>query len=349
MNVYYPKEHYDKNFRGLIFPLLKPFIKNENFTDEQRIALYGVSEKEFTFVTSIQEADHVILTMSWNYYVTTKQTKKVFDLIEKSAAKSKNVIINNAGDFGFKMPFLKNCIVLSVGGYFSKITKNEQVIPSFIEDPLKKQFGLRKIVDSNYTTKPVIGFCGQANPSFVNRFKEVFYTTLRNFKSRIGLSREEPQQVLSTSYLRAKVLNRLLHSSIVKTNFIFRKKYRAGAVTKDQRKQTTQEFYDNLKDSQYVVCVRGAGNFSVRLYETLAMGRIPVFVNTDCNLPLRDQINWKEHVVWVEANEINLIAEKIIDFHSSLSSLDFINLQKENRRLWEEKLTLKGYFKNIQL
>ena len=349
MKIYYPKEHYNKNFRGLVFPLLKPFIKNEGFTDEQRNKLYGVSEKDFDFVSLLEEADLVILTMSWNYYVKTEQTKKAVALIESSAKLNKTVIINNAGDFGLKMPFFKNCLILRVGGYSTKLLENEQGIPSFIGDPLEEHYQTNQIFESNYTNKPLIGFCGQANPSITNRFKEVFYTVARNLKYHFGFSKEEPQQIISTSYLRARVLNKMLHSPKVETNFIIRKKYRAGALSKEQRERTTQEFYDNLKNSQYVVCLRGAGNFSVRLYETLAMGRIPVFVNTDCNLPLRDQIFWKEHVVWIEANEIKSIVEKIIDFHGSLSSLEFLNLQIENRRLWEEKLTLKGYFKNIQL
>ena len=28
MNIFYPKNHYNKKFRGHVFPLLKPFFKN---------------------------------------------------------------------------------------------------------------------------------------------------------------------------------------------------------------------------------------------------------------------------------------------------------------------------------
>ena len=110
--------------------------------------------------------------------------------------------------------------------------------------------------------------------------------------------------------------------------------------------RTTLEFYENINSSDYVVCVRGAGNFSVRFYETLAMGRIPIFVNTDCALPLENEIDWKKHVVWIERKEIKHIAEKVKDFHSALSSNDFIDLQNANRTLWNERLTL-NLFQNI--
>ena len=114
-----------------------------------------------------------------------------------------------------------------------------------------------------------------------------------------------------------------------------------------KERESTIEFYQNIVDSDYVVCVRGAGNFSVRFYETLAMGRIPVFVNTDCLLPLSDKINWKKHVVWVEEKEIPIINKKIVDFHNSLSIKDFKELQLANRTLWLESLTLGGFFKTF--
>src|SRR5690606_18408840 len=107
--------------------------------------------------------------------------------------------------------------------------------------------------------------------------------------------------------------------------------------------------YNNLKDSDYVVCVRGAGNFSVRFYETLAMGRIPIFINTDCALPLEEKIDWKKHVVWVEYKERHKVVQKLMEFHSGLTEEDFIDLQLANRKLWEEKLRLGGFFKHYTL
>ena len=129
--------------------------------------------------------------------------------------------------------------------------------------------------------------------------------------------------------------------------FIFRKHYRGGALTEAQRNQTTLEYYDNLLQSDYVLCVRGAGNFSVRFYETLMMGKIPIFVNTDCLLPLADEIDWKKHVVWVEWDERHLIASKVLDFHQNISPEAFVELQLQNRKLWKEQLTVGHYLQKL--
>lgn len=330
-----------------MFPLLKPFIKGDSFTDAQRVEMYGVSEKDFEFTEKSEDADLVILTMAWNYYEKTKQIDMAISFVKECGVKGKKVIVLNADDFGVRVPYFENLLVVRPSGYKSKFSKNEYSLPSFIADPLKKYFDTTEIITRPFQAKPVVGFCGQANASFPNATKEILNTALRNLRFYLGLSVQEPQQLLSTSYLRASVLRRLEKSTGTTPNFILRKKYRAGVKADKDNHQTTLEFYNNLKDSDYVVCVRGAGNFSIRLYETLAMGRIPIFINTDCALPLDDKINWKRHVVWVECNECHLVVEKLIEFHKGLSEQEFIDLQLANRKLWEEKLRMGGFFKHF--
>lgn len=345
MKLYYPSSHYNKSYRGLVFPLLKPFIKGKGFTDNQRIAMYNVSELHFEFTDTLEDSDVVILTMAWNYYVKTKQTKIAIDFIEECDALGLKVLVVNGGDFGVRIPYFKNLICLRFGGYKSKFSKNEFALPPFIQDPLIAHFNREAIVAKPHLSKPIIGFCGQANASYLNTGKETLRTVFRNLKFHTGNSPNEPQQILSTSMLRASVLGGIQESPKVVSEFILRKEYRAGIRTNKDSHSTTREFYDNLESSNYVVCVRGAGNFSTRFYETLAMGRIPIFINTDCALPFDEELEWKKHVVWVDYKERSKVTDKVVDFHSALSDKDFIDLQRNNRKLWEERLTLGGFFK----
>ena len=59
-------------------------------------------------------------------------------------------------------------------------------------------------------------------------------------------------------------------------------------------KQLRFEFIRNILSSDYTLCFRGSGNYSLRFYETLCLGRIPLFINTDCKLPFEDEINWRD-------------------------------------------------------
>lgn len=234
-----------------------------------------------------------------------------------------------------------------MSGYRSKLDNQHQGIPVFIEDPLKKIYSNTKIVLSIYGKLPIVGFCGQTNSSRINALNEIFKVLFKNIKYYVGLSVNSPQKIQSTSFNRAMVLEIIKKSKKITTKFIERKGYRAGVVSEEARKVTELEFYNNMLESNYIVCIRGAGNFSVRLFETLAMGRIPVFINTDCILPLPNLINWKKHMVWIEFDELHKIEEKIKNFHESHNKSSFEALQRANRKLWEEKLTFNGFFKSI--
>ena len=346
MKLFFPKSHYHKS-RQLVFPLLRPFIKNKDFTDVERIKLYGLSEKDFEFAESLEDADIAILTMAWNYYVKTKETDHAINFIQECKASNKNVIAVNIQDFGVRIPYFENVIMLRYSGYKSKFSKKEYIQPPFFKDPLLTHFQKNTIIERPYSNKAIIGFCGQANPSPLNAAKEILKIAYHNLKYYMRLSQYEPQQLISSTYLRASILNDIQKSQDVISNFILRRKYRAGVVKNKDTHKTTVEFYNNLRESDYVICVRGTGNFSVRFYETLAMGRIPVFINTDCALPFEDKIDWKKHVVWVEYKDRSKVAEKVADFHNALSERDFIDLQRANRKLWEERLTLKGFFQEF--
>jgi hypothetical protein len=102
-----------------------------------------------------------------------------------------------------------------------------------------------------------------------------------------------------------------------------------------------------MLDSDYIVCMRGGGNFSVRFYETLSMGRIPVVVDTDCLLPYDDIIDYRRYTVWVGESEIRRAAREIAVFHASLSSNEFLELQKACRDLWRNYLSREGFWRNF--
>ena len=95
----------------------------------------------------------------------------------------------------------------------------------------------------------------------------------------------------------------------------------------------------------YGFCCRGAGNFSYRFGEVLSHGRIPVLVDTDCVLPYEHLIDWNKHAIIV--NENDDIANVIIEFHKNTNEETLINMQKQNRKLWEEYFTPLSFIKHI--
>ena len=345
MKLHYTSSHYNKKNRGQLFPLLKAFIKNDSFTDEERIATYQISKKEVEFVETIEEADICILTMSWNYYLATDQYEIAVEYVNEANSAGKQVWIWMSGDFGMKLNLDADYLVFRHGGHRRQLPENHIGMPTFINDPLQKHFQTNEVQYPSYSTRPIVGFCGQADANLTKTAKEISIRIRHHLKYAINKTKSSPQPIKSTSKLRADLLRKLQKAEDISTNFIKRKKYRAGIKTDKSQHKTTLEFYKNILDSQYILCVRGGGNFSVRFYETLAMGRIPVFVNTDCLLPLADQIDWKKHCVWVKVSEKNKIAEKVRKFHQQHTQKSLFKLMQANRKLWEEKMRVGRFFK----
>ena len=82
MRIYYPTRLLFANHRKHLFPLLKPFIKNESFSDYDRQKLYGISELDFNFISQKDNADIIILPMSWNYYKNYNLYKEVTSFVK---------------------------------------------------------------------------------------------------------------------------------------------------------------------------------------------------------------------------------------------------------------------------
>jgi hypothetical protein len=114
--------------------------------------------------------------------------------------------------------------------------------------------------------------------------------------------------------------------------------YFAGAP-REQRDRVHDAYVAHLLACDYVLCVRGAGNFSHRLYETLAAGRIPVILDTNLALPLGGEIDWHALGVWVPLREINSTGDRIRAFHAGVrGDLAFAAAQERCWRTYHEML-----------
>ena len=220
---------------------------------------------------------------------------------------------------------------------------SDPVFPFFCED-FVQVYAQGELVLRPKRSRPRVGFCGFARPVNLKR-------RLQTWAYRSYMLAAQGQSYRSPyvgEALRIRALQTLRQSPHIETEFIVRDRSVFFTASDYREKQRVrQEYVNNLFESDYVLCCRGSGNYSNRLYEVLSCGRIPVFINTDCRLPWEDLINWKDYCVWVEEDEIDAIADKVAAFHSQLSSEEFIALQQRCRQLWLDWLSPQGYFSNF--
>jgi hypothetical protein len=75
-------------------------------------------------------------------------------------------------------------------------------------------------------------------------------------------------------------------------------------LSKDSRLKMEARWIDVLNSSQFILAPRGCGLNSIRFYEALSFGRIPVLIADDTKLPLDDIINYEDFVVFVPESKI---------------------------------------------
>ena len=121
----------------------------------------------------------------------------------------------------------------------------------------------------------------------------------------------------------------------VKTDFIIRDNYFHGMRRRNVQ-HMKNEYYSNIKNNLFTFCYRGAGNFSVRFYETLMMGRIPIVINTNCMFPYDDIIDYNKVGLFINESDLenNMNLEQRIQEYYRENINNLLEIQKNNRELY---------------
>lgn len=303
-------------------------------------------------MTDLVAADLVIFPAHWHLIKENPAAYQLaMQLLENAKIAKKPVAIFSQGDWNSDEN-IDNTLIFYTSSFQSTRKPNEFAMPEWTSDFVADNFG-GQIAVREKQTKPKVGFCGYAPPLGIPFGLKKLKGYLRMGGDMLGLTEKFYHKNGHTD--RVLALSNLSKNAGIETNFAIRGNFAfsSQALAADPidpekiARQLRLEFCRNIIESDYVVCCSGYENYSIRFYETLSMGRIPILLNTDCVLPYDFAIDWKKYCVWVEKNELNSIADKVIDFHRKLSAQDFIDLQHECRRVWEEWISPEGFFNNF--
>ena len=167
-----------------------------------------------------------------------------------------------------------------------------------------------KLITSDYRIKevqPVVGFCGAI-----------------------------------THKSRQHAIELLTYNNQIATDFKLRNSFWGGDI---HNSLIRSEYVNHMIKSDLILCCRGAGNFSYRLYECMSLGKIPVIINTDIALPCSDIIFWKDIGIWVD--NIEDINHTINSYWSNITTEEYINHQKLNRKIYNDFLSPVGFTKYL--
>ena len=81
-------------------------------------------------------------------------------------------------------------------------------------------------------------------------------------------------------------------------------------LTQDEKRRRL-EYIDTLRRSRFSLCPRGFGISTIRFWESLQAGAIPVLFSDEMQLPTG--IDWSECILQIPENQVESIIEKIAD------------------------------------
>lgn len=138
---------------------------------------------------------------------------------------------------------------------------------------------------------------------------------------------------------RENIINAFRQASGVSADFIIRDQFWGG---NPHNHDIVNDFNNNLKENAFIICQRGAGNFSMRFYQTLAAGRIPVLVNTDMDLPFNSKIRWQDHIVFEKDAEA--CVKKVME---AFESGRYISMQQSCASLFHAYFSDQYFFQHL--
>jgi len=296
----------------------------------------------YRIVEDSSEADYVLLPYS--YWFLLREDPKLVSLYEKEARSlGKPLLIDAIGDSAKEIN-IPNSVVLRYASYRKKLKENDVIVPVFADDLLVAH------KDGAFTAKeksekPTVGFSGWSSFSFFTLPRPY----IRNAHLLLlGIFFPQLRARTKGIFLRKKILSILKKSQLVTPNLLERESYSGNIKTAKGNVNTLrEEFVNNILESDYTLCVRGDANQSTRFFETLSLGRIPLFVDTDIPLPLEDKINYREFCVFIDYRDINRIDKIVADFHKKVTPERFTSMQKRAREVFETYMRMDVYTKYL--
>lgn len=347
---------------GYPVDLLIPFIGVFNEEDKPgkmmstRFKEYQQKGPEFIKLVSLDECDACLLPITYPLVRgnISEFEKSIAPFVEKVEKSGKKIFVFLGHDDSFIDVKINNAIIFNGAISKSQQPKNVFAYPHFFEDYIEvysnSEFALKRKSDN-----PTVGFCGFASPLGLPFGKAKIIGLIKLIANYLGIMKRFPER--SSHSYRSRAIISLRNSNKIKTNFKIKQKFafgpqgqlNTGENVKESDYEFRSNFVRNITDSDFTLCVRGIGNNSIRFFETMCCGRIPVFLNTDCVLPFDFIIDWRKLCVWVEENEIDKIGQITNAFNDKISEEDYINLQQNLRFLWEKYLSPVGFFQHLHL
>ncbi|MCH2156746.1 MAG: glycosyltransferase family 47 protein [Opitutales bacterium] len=342
----------------LHIPLLYPFwgcpkteIENNNPANHRRFDKFVSDASSYLSITESEDQDLWLFPTTLDY-LSVPEVAACFELYSKQLeTKNKTGIAFCNGDLPLHLNH-RSINVFHTSVYREFNFSNIRAGIPFTSDPFLE---IDKL-DHRFPSKesPIISFRGVAPPlsteSLAKQVKEQFRYALY----RSGALKKMPEKWAYGPRVRAiKELSKsntldfqsqILPSTPVNWSCGY---FREADSAKQSFRKQRQDYLKAILQSHYVLCARGQGNYSLRFYETLGLGRIPIYIDSGGALPFEELIDWTQHAIIIDHRDIPNIEATINAHFEQHSASDLKKIGDSNRELYLRYCTPEGFFRSL--
>lgn len=235
----------------------------------------------------------------------------------------------------------EHAILFRVSVYRHHKKNNEIVMPYFVED-VGRAYG---ILPKEKGGTPSVGYCGQSSfSSVVRRCRATAKWCLSYFLLLLRFD-TEPSVHRRGIFWRMSALKMLRRAGAITCDFIDRQFYSLHWKSGNfDPAVVRREYVENLRAADLALCVRGDANASQRFYEALSASRVPLFLDTDCVLPLEEVIDYDRIMLRVPWRELATLPERVRAWFETESAASFLERERRAREVYEKYLRLDRFF-----
>lgn len=271
---------------------------------------------------------------------------RAVELAQQSMRAGRLMLVFCHGDRYIPAP-ADNCVMLRTSLHRSRMSPRDVPLPAWVSDPDL----VVPVTSRPFSPTPAVGFTGQAYPlGMQGRSAARKAAKWAKWLVRSAATAAEVEDVLRIppdGVARVGSLLALRHSHRVTPQIVIREAMTRLDLDAEEDRERHREFLCALRDADYGLAVSGLGNYSYRLYETLAMGRPAVLVDTDIALPGADRLPWDRMTIRIPLRQVPRLGHLVSKEHRRRGPAHFAEAQAISRQTWRDELSADGFLRRV--
>lgn len=302
-----------------------------------------IEQADHEEVDSIEDCQVAIYPRRVFHPETLEFDNGVYDAALTARQHNKPLIIDATSDSDIFID-IPNAHILRCGLYKTLQQPFETECPFWSNNRSKVRLDALEI--SAKPERPAIGFCGTTNSIgklsnmakfFAPNLTVKFLLSQGKYASKIDIRLREGMSLK----LRETAIKLIASDKRLESNFELTNNHKSYYCQDENNRIVLEDlFIENTKKSDYILCVRGTGNYSGRLYMALNAGCIPIVLDTDIVIPFEEKLN----LIKVPLNFLHQIGDIILEHFENITDEEFKEIKAHNRRVYHQFIAPEKFF-----